>query len=109
MDNSCSIRGGIRFCGSDTNNIVIGSYDQSKPSDSKTRKPNPGSQGIAVSSDFGANWKILSGTGLAGFGGYSNFACKSDGSQLIAAALGTDVTNPLNLGGKGYIARIVFK
>jgi photosystem II stability/assembly factor-like uncharacterized protein len=109
MDNSCSIRGGIRFCGSDTNNIVIGSYDQSKPLDSTTRKPNPGSQGIAVSSDFGANWKILSGTGLAGFGGYSNFACKSDGSQLIAAALGTDVTNPLNLGGKGYIARIVFK
>jgi len=27
----------------------------------------------------------------------------------LAAALGTDVTNPLNLGGKGYIARIVFK
>jgi len=117
MDNSCSIRGGIRFCGSDTNNIVIGSYDQSKPSDSKTRKPNPGSQGIAVSNNFGAKWTILSGTGLASYGGYSNFACKSDGSLLIAAALYVDKTNPINAEFKndpnkaiaGMIVRVEFK
>jgi hypothetical protein len=112
MDNYCDVSKGIRFCGSDPKNIVIGSYQQypqQQIGGNYYRKPNPGSQGLAVSKDFGVSWKTLSDTGLASFAGYSNFACSNDGSMLMAAALYTDKTNPLKLDGKGYIMRIEFK
>jgi hypothetical protein len=112
LDNACGVSKAIRFCGSDSKNIVIGSNGQAAPKQiggNYYRKPNPGSQGLAVSKDFGVSWKTLSGTGLASYGGYSNFACPNDGSTLMAAALYTDKTNPLNLDGKGYIMKIEFK
>jgi len=95
--------GGIfnaEFCGNNNQNIAIASRDYRKATNGK-----PGSQGIAVSANFGDTWTVIPKTGLAS---YRGLACPDDGSMIIATTAYTDGSNPYSKGVGGYIEKVKF-